>query len=376
MRPNYSPGLSTQASSALSPSVEALAAGYCLISIWLAIVSPYFKLLPYGIPLVSIMAVLASGRPTLPPNAIPYLIVIGAAILMAPFASFKGLQDVWLILTGLAPYCFGYKYRLSWRFVFGATVLATVASFAINSVGGRTPAFDLLTSQSPFESSTSFVFGILVVWAAVQRRWFEAFLALLFAFLTLKRVVVLAGSLTIIVMLLPRGFVDRLLRPLPMLVVNAIMISTVIAYTQGAFDNYIENTFGQSSNQFGMGRQALYYGIVQLIVSDPWQFLLYGIGPGGIYSFLALKGQAAYTLLHNDSLKLLGEYGAAVWTLFFWFLYADKRFEVRVTMLFMNVLLLTDNTLIYPFVISSLSLALLRVTESQSEISIGKLVRN
>jgi hypothetical protein len=77
-----------------------------------------------------------------------------------------------------------------------------------------------------------------------------------------------------------------------------------------------------------------------------------GMGPGQVYD--ALEGGMAWVgkgNLHADTLKIFYEYGGVVLTVFIWALYSSRRLGVLLIALYTNVLLLTDNTLIYPFYI-------------------------
>jgi hypothetical protein len=264
------------------------------------------------------------------------------------------------MLIGLTPLMFGHVYRVTWRQIFWATLVATVLTLAMKRLvgGGGGIEFDPMNSRSSFESTTSFVFGLLAVWAAVERRWRDALVALIVCILTLKRVVALGAIVSVVVLLAPRYLADRLLRPVPMLALNALYLAVVVLYTNGVFDQFIRDFTGQSSNQFGMGRQSRYHYPIEALEHDPWRFALIGIGAGGIYDLM--KGGwdfLAKLNLHNDSLKILVEYGGLLWVAFFVAMYWPRqRFEVRVIMLFSNIMLLTDNTLIYPYVIFALGL--------------------
>lgn len=334
---------------------------YAAAALWLnlAIGGP-FKILTYATPFFALMAVLSEARFTLPDNAAPYLVLMIAGIGLAPLNSLTGWQDLYLMLMGLSPFFFGYRYKWSWMQIFVATVIATVLNVAlVHGRGGGGVEFNPLESKSTFESSTSFVFGLLVIWAAAERRWRHALLALLLCVLTLKRIIVLASLVTIIVMLLPRGLTSRVLRPLPMILLNALFLLIVVLYTKGQLDQLITGWTHQSANQLGMGRQALYRQPVEELLRHPVQYIFYGVGPGGIYDVIK-RGFAYFGKpnLHNDSLKILVEYGGIVWVAFFGILYRNQPIERRCVMLFLNIVLLTDNSLIYPFFIFSMGLVL------------------
>jgi hypothetical protein len=333
---------------------------YCCVAFALTMTYPVLRVLTYAIPPLCVIAMLAGERFTLPQHAAPFLVLIVSGLAYSPIMPLVGWQDLYLMLIGLSPFFFGVRYRFPWFAVFAVSVVALVISLAV--AGGPSSAgveFDALNSKSSFESSTSFVFGLLAVWAALQRRPGRALLALLLCILTLKRIVVLGAVLAIVVAMLPRRLVDWIVRPLPMIVLNALYLWVVVLYAQGQLDLLIYQLTGQSGNQFGMGRQHAYQYPIQQLLKHPVESVFYGIGPGGIYDLM--KGGWTFlskTNLHNDSLKVLVEYGGLVWAAFVAALYWPSDRRVRILMLFFNVLLLTDNSLIYTYVIFGLGLAL------------------
>lgn len=355
------PYLPPQASGLSRVTIADAVALYCCVVFALTMAYPAFRVLTYAIPPLAAIAMLASERFSLPPHAPPFLVLMVAGLAYAPVTPLVGWQDLYLMLIGLTPFFFGWRYRFSWMAVFGVSVVALLLSFVLTG-GPRTGPveFDPLASRSTFESTTSFVFGALAVWAALERRPARALLALLLCILTLKRIVVLGAVVAIVVAMLPRRPVDLLLRPLPMIVLNAAYLWLVVLYTQGHLDLLIYQFTGQSGNQFGMGRQHVYQYPVQYLLGHPIETIFHGLGPGAIYDLV--KGGWSFlgkTNLHNDSMKILIEYGGIVWLAFFTALYWTRDVRLRIVMLFFNVLLLTDNSLIYTYVIFGLGLAML-----------------
>lgn len=342
---------------------------YCVVSFTLTMAYPALRVLSYGIPFLAVIAMLSAERFTLPPHAAPFIVLIVSGLAYAPFVKLVGWQDLYLMLIGLTPFLFGWRYRFSWPAVFIASVGITVFWLAFGRTadpGGGAVEFDPLKSRSSFESPMSWIFGLLAVWAALERRWGRTALSLLACILTLKRIVIVGAIAAILVWLLPRRIVRWLLSPLPMLAANALYLVLVVAYTQGHFDALIYEFTGQSGNQLGMGRQAAYARPVAELLAHPVEFLFYGTGPGGVYELL--KGGWTFlpkANLHNDSLKILIEYGGIVWIAFFSALYLHRDVRVRVMMLFYNFVLLTDNSLIYTYVIFALGLALWRILDPE-----------
>ena len=333
--------------------------GYVVFFLMIAsVVLPPFRYLNYSIPLLATLIILANRRIHATDLARPYLVVILASLVLMPFANGEGIKDIYLILTGLSVTLVGHRRLWSWQTIFLASVLGLVAGFAMRVISDGTGAvlshftFDVAASKSTLESGFSYVFGLLAVWAAYTRRWRNFALAVILAILTLKRIVLVGIFLCFVFQFLPRSITPKVLHPLPMVLANAMFIVLILSYSSGSLNFIIHDLTGQSADQFGMGRQELYGHVVVDIFRDPGRFLLMGMGPGQVYD--ALTGGMAgvgKANLHADTLKIFYEYGGVVLTVFVWALYSSRRLGVLLIALYTNIVLLTDNTLIYPFYI-------------------------
>ena len=333
--------------------------GYLVfVAMLLSLALPPFRYLNYLLPMVMVFLLLANRDVFVPDLARPYVVLILASLLSSPFANGEGVKDIYLILTGLSVALVGYRQLWHWRTIMLAAILGLVVYFVlVGAVRGWSTVFSHLTlnvasSASTFESGFSYVFGLLTVWAAYTRRWRSFALAFLFAILTLKRIVILGILICLVVQFLPRNWLLKLLKPLPMILANALFLFLILSYGSGSFDALIHEWTSQSANQFGMGRQVLYSYIVADFFREPLRFIFMGMGPGEAYD--VIKGGLSWVRkenLHGDTLKILYEYGGIVLSLFIWALYSSKNSGVLLIALYTNVLLLTDNTLIYPFYI-------------------------
>jgi hypothetical protein len=343
------------------PSIGALRMdevfGYAVFTLMiLSIAVPFARHLNYGLPLVALLLILANRKLNLPDIARPYLVLIAAGLLLAPLVKPDGWQDLYLVLTGCAAGLVGLRTLWSWRTVFLALVLGQCLLLVSNRLGGGEQLagleFDFLQSTSSFESNFSFLFGLVAVWAAYTRRWTAVVVALLCALVTLKRIALLGAVICIAVQFLPAVLRRALLKPLPMLAFNGLFLVLILLYGSGELDYLITSLTSQSPNELGMGRQTLHRYIVLDVLKDPWRFALIGAGPGEAYD--AMKASVTWAgkaNLHADTLKILYEYGAVTLIAFIWALYSSRHPAVLMVALYTNVLLLTDNTLIYPFYI-------------------------
>lgn len=332
--------------------------GYVIfVSMLTSLVWPPFRYLNYIFPMLALVVILANGSMHVPDLARPYLVVFLASLILMPFANGEGVKDIYLILTGLSMALVGFRTLWSWWTIFIASSLGLLLSYLVQGeslwssiVSNFT--FDIAASNSTLESGFSYVFGIMAVWAAYTRRWRRFALAFFFAVLTLKRVVILGILLSVVVQFLPRTMMLRMLRPIPMMIANAVFLLFILLYGSGVFDTAIYELTNQSANELGMGRKVLYSNIVSDFLKEPWRFVLIGNGPGEAYEIM--KGGWSWIRkenLHGDTLKILYEYGGLVLMLFVWALYSSRQPGVLLIALYSNILLLTDNTLIYPFYI-------------------------
>lgn len=332
--------------------------GYAVFASMLAsLVFPLFRYLNYIFPILALLIILGNRSMYVPEMARSYLVVVVAGLILIPFANGEGIKDIYLILTGLSMAFVGFRKLWSWRVIFIASVLGLVLSFLAQGASSWSSVIsnftiDIAASSSTFESGFSYIFGMMAVWAAYTRRWGRFALAFFFAVLTLKRIVILGILFCIIVLFLPRTVMLRLLSPIPMVIANVGILLLLLSYGSGTFDLIIHELTNQSANELGMGRKALYSFIVSDFLKDPWGFLVIGNGPGEAYEIM--KGGWSWMRkenLHGDTLKILYEYGGLVLGLFIWALYSSRQPGVLIIALYSNVLLLTDNTLIYPFYI-------------------------
>ncbi|MBC7162762.1 MAG: hypothetical protein H5U26_11740 [Immundisolibacter sp.] len=356
--------------------------GYVVFFLMIASVAiTPFRYFNYSFPLVAVLVILANRHMRTTELARPYLVVVLAGIALIPLANRQGIQDIYLVLTGLSLTLVGHRRLWSWNTIFLASILGLITNVAARVASDGAGAvlshvtFDVAASKSTFESGFSYVFGLLAVWAAYTRRWRSFALAFMFALLTLKRIVILGIFLCFVLQFFPRPMVRSILQPLPMLLANALFIVLILSYGSGSLNFLIHELTGQSADQFGMGRQGLYGHVVVDIFRDPGRFLLMGMGPGQVYD--ALEGGMAWVgkgNLHADTLKIFYEYGGVVLTMFVWALYSSRRLGVLLVALYTNVLLLTDNTLIYPFYIFFATLVAASLQESDDANATSKAV--
>lgn len=340
-------------------TVEQVFTWFCCVLLFLSITVGQLRLLTYTIPLAALIVCLAVGRFQLPEMTWPFAVLIVFAIASAPLANLLGLQDIYLMLIGIAPFMVGLRLKVEWRSLFVVAMAGLVLSYGLRRVmgGGGGAEFDLMNSTSPLESQFSFLFGMLAVWAAAERRWKAFFLALVMTTLTLKRIALLGALLCFALAVLPLRLRDLLVNPVTMVLLNIAVVALAVLYGSGEFDRLIYEWTGQSANQFGMGRRHAFALPAREVLDNFDRYLFLGAGPGQVYE--VMKGSYSWLAkknLHCDLLKILLEYGALAFIGFFVMAYRMRSSGQRLMWTYFNILLMTDNSLIYPWLIFSLCL--------------------
>ena len=129
------------------------------------------------------------------------------------------------------------------------------------------------------------------------------------------------------------------------LAANIAVLFIIISFTQGLYDNLIREITGLSAGHFTMGRNILYEPIVDKFFEMNLFEKLFGLGQAFTYNLsISNIGDSP----HNDLLVLLLDQGIIVFSLFFLWIYKVK---IVSPVIFINMLFITDNTLIYTFFI-------------------------
>lgn len=336
-----------------SPGAERIetACLYAVIGLTVAgMVVPALRYAAYATPLLCLVTVLARRRVFLPAECRPLLGLVVVGLAMIPLANMRGLKDLYLIAAGASVGLAFAHRRVDLAALFGLFVAGHVAVLVRDGRGGGAPVLDLAASYSSFETVFAFLFGLVAVCALAQGRRVLAVLACLAAVLAFKLIVILALLACALVWCLPRALRRVALSAPAALIASAVYLALVVAFTQGAFDDWIRDTVGRSANAFSMGRQFRYGAAVAALSADWPRYLLIGDGPGAAYDYLAAgTGLAGKANLHNDLLKILIDYGGLALAGFITLLYVARTPGQRLAALYTHVLLLTDNVLIYHF---------------------------
>lgn len=318
-----------------------------------SIALPFLRHFIYLLPFLVLLTILGDQAVRLGDEAKPFLAVVLAGLVFSPLATDEGLKDLYFTFTGVSVALLIDMPRIRLWSLF-VTLLGCMVIFFLLFGDFRSGIdFDISKSQSSFEGSFSFMFGLLAPFALMEKRYRLFVCCLLMTILSLKRIAVIATISACVFVLLGEKRAKYILNPPVMIILNVLFLIIVLLYGYGVFDGFITELTGQSANQFGQGRRALLSLPATEIFSHPEHFIFFGQGPGSTY-ILANKAVGSYGTaqrLHSDVLKLLYEYGVIFSCFFVWLMYSAKSFATRVAFLYMNIIFLTDNTLIYAFML-------------------------
>lgn len=271
-------------------------------------------------------------------------------LLMMPYLALTILQrtentfdDTIFLLTYLLPLALIKNTGFSIQGAF----IASAILFGISSAGklGNHFTIDFTTSTSSFEHGEfGFIFAFFLVYFITTKNLKLAMLALVLTILSLKRIA-LIGAIAALAVFYTQ--IEKIIsRRTIALLAATLNVFTILLIQYSVTDDFNDLVFSlteQSANQFMMGRTVLYSYILKH-TSVNW---LYGLGPGGVYSYATTAFESSSrVLLHSDILKLAIEYGLIFLFAFIYLLYNNKRVPLEQIVL-LNIIMLTDNPLIY-----------------------------
>jgi len=276
-----------------------------------------------------------------------FLLLIMNAILHFTTLSSNGVFQLIFILSSLLPVITKDNFQINWRlfsiiYIFSFTVYLFSSGLILN------PSLDAFFTSSSSNLETNqhpFVFGILTLFFLFKRDKLFFLLNLLFVLLSFKRIVFLAVIISIPFVLLERKNI-RVLKNIRwvFMVINILFIRLLYLFSNGYFDDMIISITGISPGYFSMGRNTIYSLIFDYYDKFNFFQFLFGKGQGDLYSkSLIFIGEAP----HNDLLVLLLDHGVIIFIVFFFLIYQKKNLIFNI--IYLNVLFLTDNVLVYAF---------------------------
>lgn len=233
-------------------------------------------------------------------------------------------------------------------FVVLLTLLFFVQDFqSIGSLLRNLTRF-LLSSKSDTESTYASVYGILCVYFFVTKKYRLFALALLLVIIGSKRIV-LGG---VFISILIGTIIERLNLSSKIVISGAVlgnimMVAFLVNMSSGTYDAIVREYLGISTNQLVMGRAVIYKTVLENFDG----FFLFGQGLGSTSHFLQSSNFLINDsrLLHSDLLKIYLELGFILFIVYFYTFYRFTKYSKKTiyVLLYINVLYLTGNTLIF-----------------------------
>ncbi|MBB6612126.1 hypothetical protein H7F15_13835 [Pontibacter sp. Tf4] len=206
-------------------------------------------------------------------------------------------------------------------------------------------------SDAKFESTTSFIFGLFTLFFFFKKQKLHGIFALIFLILSFKRIAILGvfAGLSLHVLLRKNSLFNQHAKFIfitIIIVINFIVPLIQILIATGSFDDIVENLTGITANHFTQGRQYIYDAIVGKFGLPSFT----GEGIGSLNSYLISK-EDNINNVHSDLLKNLYEFGYiffALWVFFFYaFLLKRKHIGALCLAIYINIVFITDNVMIY-----------------------------
>lgn len=337
----------------------------------LCVTLPFLRYLFFTVPFLVILALLADGKVRFGEEIWPFLAFIIAGLILSPLGNNEGIKDLFFIFAGVSISLLYKIPKVNLWTIFIIFFLGALVFFGLSGALTSGFHFDLANSESSFESPFGFIFGLLIPFALIEKRYRLLILSIVMAILCLKRIALLGAAVACIFVLLGEKRGRYLLNAWVMVPVNLVFVGILLFYGAGEFDYLIHEYTNQSANQFGMGRQELLSLPAKEIFAHPEQFLFWGRGPGASYElsksgFLSL----AKVNLHSDIIKIYYEYGLIFLSFMIALMYTAKNYAVRVGFVFLNTMFISDNTLIYYFLLFIFIYCVRTINTADSELTL------
>lgn len=309
---------------------------------------PYFRYLKYiGLPFFLILLITNSFKKFKINNRVkPFLLLIISSLVLFPLLTQQGIYELIFIFAGIAMFLFKNDFNFDMEKLSYFSAFLFIVFYAIGGDFNFSKEAFYDSSTSSVEGGLSFIFGFLAIYFWEQKRKWHFLLNFILLLLSLKRIVFVGVIVIILLSILPRRISKIFTNRFVLIGFNFIFIFVVQLFVNGHFDELIREITGLSPGHFTGGRTTLYSLVLNEQVFSGYQNYLFGIGQGGTSNILANYFGHIF-LLHNDIIKIIVEHGYIVFFLFIYLLYNSKNKKIINASIFLNILYLTDNALIY-----------------------------
>ena len=322
--------------------------------------------LPYFIPIMWLFQGNFRFHPSL--NVLPFLLLIAMSLFSIPELDYNGIRRGGFILTyTLLFFLYDFqKITYSVRnvnLIFIAIFIFQMSIFLGSDLITKF-YFSFLESRSTLESGYSFAFGVFALYYLLKQRYVWFMINLVLAALTLKRIVLIGLAVTILVWIIPKKVRRIFLNPYLITLCVGLFLYLAVGFADGDYDKLLIKLFDISPNHLLQGRQEIWRRMFDAIDFNFLDFSVYGIGLGKSVTVL-MESFHQDTLIHSDFLGIMVEYGVVITIVFAFLLNFQKSDNERLMALYLTVVFISDNVLIYQFVM--LPYLLLQIDLSKRE---------
>jgi len=276
----------------------------------------------------------------------PFLLLILSSLVLFPLLTQQGLFELIFIFAGIAMFLFKNDFK------FDMTKLSYFSAFLFVVFYGFGGFFDFSkeafygSRTSSVEGGLSFIFGFLAIYFWENKNKQHFILNFLLLLLSLKRIVLIGVIVVILLTIIPKRFSKFVTNRVFLIGFNIVFVYVIQLFVNGYFDGFIREFSGLSAGHFTSGRNTLFALVLNEQVFSGFKNYLFGIGQGGTTNVLADFFGHIF-LLHNDIVKILVEHGYIIFISFLFLLYKTNNEKILRASIFLNILYLTDNALIY-----------------------------
>lgn len=287
------------------------------------------------------------------PYMYPFLLILAVFYLNAFYYNKQGFLESLFIINAFILFTLPQSNNLhiDFRILSIFTIVLFVGVFLPSAnVNLSFDAF-VRSETSDVEGGMSFYFGVFATYFLIQRRYFWCILNFIFLVLALKRIVLLAFLVVLILWMLPKRYRQFLMKKYWAIIVNFGYLALTILIATGALDIIVRAYTGLSVGHFTQGRSTIVSLILPYMIEHKETVFFFGTGLGSTVELIK-EAFGQLMLLHNDIFKMFYELGFFVFVGFFYLLYSAKNEKQFYIAILLNAVFLTDNALIYTHVLT------------------------
>ncbi|KAA6333315.1 hypothetical protein EZS27_018261 [termite gut metagenome] len=295
-----------------------------------------------------------------------YLMLIVTSLLRFTQYTYDLLSQVIMFILAIFPFIFISKMYINIKWLNYIVIICFLISNLNRFNGLSLTPKSFLNSDIGIESPMlAYIFPLFMIFW-MNRNNKRMILVNLFIIIIAGKRIALLSSIIILLMNVFNVFTRnnskdeiKLLFSIVIILINISYLIFSYFFALGYFDDFIYEQIGVSSNFLTQGRQSRYEYILNTLMNrnNLGMIFLFGIGLGNTNGILEVE--MGHSLrIHNDISKLFYESGFLFFILFFILFYKKATYITLPYLLYVNMLYLTDNALIYVPVIFSLILFL------------------